>query len=425
MQKRRISPILWILAIIVLAGIVLALPPVWSRVSFHAQQIYAEIKYKLNPPEQIVFTPGQANTPDAAVATPTLLPTATQVQSTSEPSATPTLTPTPLPPSAFLTGVKAEPQAWNNCGPATLSMYLSYWHWSGTQLDIAPVVKPNKRDKNVMPYELQNFVLNNTEYQAFVRVGGDLQTLKALINAGFPVMIEKGFDVEGEGWMGHYELVIGYDDSTSQFKTQDSYFLISKPDTKSFSISYDDLYRNWRAFNYVFLLIFPQEKQNDVLNLLGPLADEQTAIQIAHDRAQADAVTLTDPRDQFFAWFDLGSSLVNQQSYTDASSAYDQAYMIYPNIPEKTRPWRMIWYQTGPYFAYYYTGRYQDVINLATTTLDAMSEPILEESYYWRAMAELQTGDQTAAITDLRESLKVHENFQPSVALLEQIGVNP
>jgi hypothetical protein len=60
MQKRKIQPILWILALIVLAGIVLALPPVWSRVSFHAQQIYAEIKYKLNPPEQIVFTPGQA-----------------------------------------------------------------------------------------------------------------------------------------------------------------------------------------------------------------------------------------------------------------------------------------------------------------------------------------------------------------------------
>lgn len=425
MNKKRNRFLIGLIAVVVLGLVVLFLPPVWSRVSFHAQQLYADIKYKLHPPEQIVFTPGQAATPEVLTATVTLMPTATEEAATPEPSATPTITPTPLPASAFLKGVKAEPQAWNNCGPATLSMYLSYWHWSGTQLDIAPVVKPNDRDKNVMPYELQDFVLNNTEYQAIIRVGGDLQTLKALVNAGFPVMIEKGFDVAGEGWMGHYELVIGYDDATSEFKTQDSYFLISKPGTTSFSISYDDLYRNWRAFDYVFLLVFPQEKQNDVLNLLGPLADEKAAIQIAHDRAQADTTTLTDARDQFFAWFDLGSSLVNQQSYTDAATAYDRAYTIYPSISDAERPWRVMWYQTGPYFAYYYTGRYQDVINLATTTLNAMSEPILEESYYWRAMAELQTGDQASAVSDLRESLKVHENFQPSLALLQQIGVNP
>lgn len=421
-KKRRF--LFGVIAVLVLGVILLFLPPVWSRVSFHAQQIYAEIKYKLNPPEQIVFTPGQSGT-SSVTATATSAPTNTPVESTPEPSATPTITPTPLPASAFVKGVRAEPQAWNNCGPATLSMYLSYWHWVGTQLDIAPVVKPNDRDKNVMPYELENFILNDTEYQAMVRVGGDLQTLKALLNAGFPVMIEKGFDVSGEGWMGHYELVIGYDDTTSQFKTQDSYFLISKPDAASFSISYDDLYRNWRAFNFVFLLVYPQDKQNDVLNLLGPLADEASAYQIAYERAKADTAALSDERDQFFAWFNLGSSSVDQLSYTDAASAYDQAYNIYPNIAEADRPWRMMWYQTGPYFAYYYTGRYQDVINLATTTLDAMSEPILEESYYWRAMAELETGDQTGAIADLHKSLDVHEGFSPSLALLQQIGVNP
>lgn len=420
-KKRRF--LFGLIAVIILGAFLLALPPVWSRVAFHAQQIYAEIKYKLNPPEQIVFTPAQTGL--GVTSTATVAATNTPQAATPEPSATPTLTPTPLPASAFLKGVKAEPQAWNNCGPATLSMYLSYWRWAGTQLDIAPVVKPNDRDKNVMPYELQNYVLNNTEYQAIVRVGGDVQTLKTLINAGFPVMIEKGFDVSGEGWMGHYELVIGYDDEKSEFKTQDSYFLISKPGTTSFTIGYDELYRNWRAFNYVFLLVYPPEKENDVLDLLGPLADEKTAIQIASERARADATALTDVRDQFFAWFDLGSSLVNQQSYSDAASAYDQAYTIYPSIPDADRPWRMIWYQTGPYFAYHYSGRYQDVINLATTTLNAMSEPILEESYYWRAMAEIETGDQTSAVADLRESLNVHENFEPSLALLQQIGVNP
>ena len=96
-----------------------------------------------------------------------------------------------------------------------------------------------------------------------------------------------------------------------------------------------------------------------------------------------------------------------------------------PNIPEKQRPWRMLWYQTGPYYAYYYAGRYQDVIALAGQTLDAMSEPILEESFYWRAQAELALGNQTAAVDDLHQSLVVHAGFGPSLALLSQIGVAP
>ena len=85
----------------------------------------------------------------------------------------------------------------------------------------------------------------------------------------------------------------------------------------------------------------------------------------------------------------------------------------------------MMWYQTGPYFAYYYTGRYQDVIELATTTIDASSEPILEESYYWRAKALLALGDNETAILDLQECLEVHPGFSPCVSELALLGITP
>jgi tetratricopeptide (TPR) repeat protein len=84
-----------------------------------------------------------------------------------------------------------------------------------------------------------------------------------------------------------------------------------------------------------------------------------------------------------------------------------------------------MWYQTGPYFAYYFTGRYEDVINLATQTLDAMSEPILEESYYWRARALLALGDNEAAIKDLNQCLEVHEGFAPCLSELAKLGIFP
>lgn len=83
------------------------------------------------------------------------------------------------------------------------------------------------------------------------------------------------------------------------------------------------------------------------------------------------------------------------------------------------------WYQTGPYWAYYYTGRYQDVIKLATTTLDTMSEPVLEESYYWHALAREASGDSKGALKDLQSALKFHPGFEPALTQLRQLGVTP
>lgn len=425
-----------LLAVILLAGGLMLIPSIRSRVVFHTQEIYSSIKYALFPPEESVFTPGQ-KTPDSVAsavnATMTALavsPTPSPTLSTPQPTFAPTITPTPLPQTVLLKGVKPEPQQWNNCGPATLSMALSFYQWNGTQTDIAPILKPNDRDKNVMPYEMVDFVNTQTNLKALMRIGGTLDTLKSLLSAGFPVVIEKGFEPANlnEGWMGHYGVLIGYDDAKQQFTTQDSYLLINQANWQNypgFKISYNELESYWRNFDFVFIVVYPPEKENDVLNAIGPLMDEATANRAAYDRAVKETTSLTDVRDRFFAWFNVGSSSVALQDYAGAATAYDNAYAIYPDIPAKQRPWRMLWYQTGPYFAYYYSGRYQDVINLADTTLNAMSEPILEESYYWRAQAELALGDQTAAIADLNESLKVHEGFGPSVYLLGQLGLAP
>ena len=183
---------------------------------------------------------------------------------------------------------------------------------------------------------------------------------------------------------------------------------------------------NWRAFNNVFLVVFPKDKTNDVLNALGSLVDETNSYRVAYDRALQESKTLKDPRDQFFAWFNAGTSLVYLQEYSGAAQAFDTAYGVYPAITEKNPPWRIVWYQTGPYFAYYYTSRYQDVIEMATTTLDAMGpNKGIEESWYWRALAELASGDQVGAISDLRESLKWHAGFTPSVEQLNALGLTP
>jgi tetratricopeptide (TPR) repeat protein len=172
-------------------------------------------------------------------------------------------------------------------------------------------------------------------------------------------------------------------------------------------------------------VVYPPDYENDVLNALGSLADETNSYRVAYDYALAETTTLTDPRDRYFAYFNVGTSLVKLQDYQGAAAAYDTAFSIYPDIEEKYRPYRMLWYQTGPYYAYYYMARYQDVISLATTTLDAESEHILEESYHWRALAEEALGDRAAAVADLRNALRTHPGFEPSYQQLLEFGETP
>jgi tetratricopeptide (TPR) repeat protein len=141
-------------------------------------------------------------------------------------------------------------------------------------------------------------------------------------------------------------------------------------------------------------------------------------------RASEEAFALTG-RDQFFAWFNRGSSLVQLQDYAGAAAAYDEAFRLQAMLEPEMRPWRMLWYQTGPYWAYQYSGRFYDVISLATSTLSAMSEPVLEESYYWRGMARNALGDLTGAVEDWRAAVDTHPGFEPALAQLQAAGVAP
>ncbi|MFN2215858.1 MAG: hypothetical protein ACK2TS_02870, partial [Anaerolineales bacterium] len=148
--------------------------------------------------------------------------------------------------------------------------------------------------------------------------------------------------------------------------------------------------------------------------------------QHALDLADADIQTLTGI-DLYFSWFNKGTSLVKLGQYAQAAQAYDQAFIEYSDLPtdSQQRPYRMMWYQTGPYMAYYYSGRYGDVINLADVTLDTVSPPTLEESYYWRGMAEVALGNTSDGVDDLRESVRLNMNFTAGITALANLGLEP
>ncbi len=423
-----------VLSLFVLGLVAFAIPPVRERVLWHADQWRIRLQYALRPPEKEIFIPqeqpqltptaGTSSPEENPLPSPTVLSTVTLSPETPINLPTPTPTPRPLPASARLDGIKYFDQhgLWNYCAPANLAMALSFWGWQGDRTDVGKWVKPFDKDKNVMPYELADYVREQTPLSVLQRSGGTLETLKTLIAGGFPVLIEKGAymtDLSGKvSWMGHYAVVNGYDDAKREFLTQDSYYEANYP------ISYEDLESQWRAFNFVFLVIYPPERESEVLDLLGPLADEEQAFRQALARA-SDELYRLEGVDQFFAWFNRGTSMVGLKDFLGASAAYDEAFRLYPSLPEARRPWRMLWYQTGPYFAYYYTGRYADLEALATQTIESASEPYLEESFYWRGKAREALGNTEGAIQDLKTSLQYHPNFNPSMAALLNLGVTP
>ncbi len=431
-MSRKIYPIGAIVVALLLAPWVYGLPFVQDRLAWRVSELRAQIKYALSPPEEAVFTPNSTLSAmvDATLAaiitpTPNALPTDVPAEPTElGPTLTPSPVPSPIPDHVFLPGVRHEYQSWNNCGPATLSMALSFWGWQGDQRPIANFAKPNPRDKNVMPYELAEYVREETGLNVIARTGGDQELLKQLIAAGFPVIVEKGLEGPGfDGWMGHYQLLAGYDDALGRYNAYDSYEG-DFSDGNSLPISYDVIDEYWRHFNYQYLVIYPNERETELLELLGSDANEETNLRNSAQLA-SDEIFATSGRDQFFAWFNRGTNLVELQDYNGAAAAYDEAFSIYAGLDPETRPWRMLWYQTGPYWAYFYAGRSWDVLNLSTQTLYAMSEPVLEESYYWRGVAKESLGDVAGAIEDFQASVDVHPGFLPALTQLDRLGVAP
>lgn len=416
-----------------LTSLTVAIPGIRDRLSWRVEQLRTRVYYSLFPPEEAIFSPNETllaaavnaqATEQVATALANIAPTLTPVpENLNDPLSTPT--PTPLPSGVTLTGVRYEDQhgLWNYCAPATLSMALSFWGWQGDRVIAGQGLKPFEKDKNVMPYEMQTFVEEETDLKAVVRYGGTIELLKSLIAGGFPVVVEKGAYIRETttgkvSWMGHYNLFTGYDDGIKQIIAQDSYY---SPD---YPIDYSLLQDEWRAFNYVFLVIYPPDKEERLLALLGDYADPVNSNKIAAQIA-VDEFPYLDGVDKFFALFNRGTSLVNLQDYGGGALAYDEAFKLYPSLEKDLRPYRIMWYQTGPYFAYYYTGRYADVVELATTTLDSALEPYLEENFYWRARAKAALGDIQGAVDDLRTSLKYHPDFLPSLQVLQEMGYSP
>ena len=363
-------------------------------------------------------------------AVPTLTPAVETEPETAETVTPPTptsfpLTPTPepLPAHVILSGMGVLKQTFNNCGPANLTQVLNFYGYDITQEAVASYLKPNTEDRNVSPWQIADYVNEQTggQYQAIARSGGTFELIKRFIAAGYPVVIEKGYELPQSGWWGHYLTVFGYDDKLGEMYSQDSF--LGPWDGSGRTDKYDDVDKFWQQFNYTFYVVYLPHQEEEVAAILGPdMFDDfkmwQYVATLAESEAQANP-------DDAIAWFNLGTALSRmgeltgeQQYYAGGAQAFDAARQL--GLPP-----RMLWYQHMPYLAYWKIGRYEDVIELADATLETQGGRNVEETYWYKGHVLLEMGRISEAREAYQAALAINENFyvaQWSLDYVDSLG---
>ena len=386
------------------------LPPIHSRLRWRLDFAASYIRGMINPVYAVPTAVSEAaiiaaNTPKPVSPTPAPIISPTPLP--------PTPSPTALPSYASLPAPDFEKQTMNNCGPAALATYLRFYGWEGNQESVAEILKPRPEDRNVNVEELVYFVRNNAGWLNIeYRVAGDLSIIKNLIANGIPVMIEESFHMDqkywptDDLWAGHYQFITGYNDATRTFVAQDTYY---GPDLV---VSYDELENNWQSFNHVFIMIYPQDKEETVKQILGDNWDvDQNRQQALEDSILASQL---EPNNTY-AWFNLGSNLVYFERYGEAASAYDRAR-------ELGFPQRMLRYQFGPFIAYFNSLRNDDLKIISKYAINIT--PNSEEARLWMGWAHFRDGERQAALSEFKKALYYNETYIDAQYALDYLANN-
>lgn len=357
-----------------------------------------------------VTAPEATEPPAEAVASPTPAPTNTPA---------PTPTPMPLPNRVMIDGMGVIKQSFNNCGPANLTQVLNWYGSDITQEDVAAYLKPNPEDRNVSPWQISDYVNEQIGgYKAITRSGGDLELIKRFLAAGFPVVIEKGYELPDSGWWGHYLTVYGYDDDLEELYSQDTY--LGPFDGSGRTDLYRDFLPYWQQFNNTFYVVYTPEQEETVKSIMGEdMFDDLKMWQKVASVAEQET---TERPDDAFSWFNLGTALTRMGGLTGEAKYYQGGSQAFDKAREIGLPPRMLWYQFEPYLAYLRTDRYQDIIALADATLETQGGRNVEETFWYKGHALAYLGDVSGAITAYQTSLSVNENFYPAQISLDSLG---
>ncbi len=412
---RKSYYIILISGLLLFVALLYQIPAINNRFSWRVDFALAYFRGVVNPVEALPTAIPKTSVVAISSESSTPKPTNTSVN-TPEATGTSSLAPTStsIPSSVSLPAPEWEKQDINNCGPASLAMYLRYYGWEGDQINITELLKPFREDRNVNVEELVYYVRTRAGWlNAEYRVGGDIKLLKEFLSSGIPMMIEESFFFEepywinDDLWAAHYNLITGYDDIAQVFTSQDSFHGADQ------QVAYQDLDEYWQSFNRVYILIYTPEQEGIARAILGEdletTVNRQNALEIAMQETQDDPGNA-------FAWFNLGSNLTYFERYIEATDAFDKAREI--GLPQ-----RMLRYQFSPFIAYFHTGQMDDLIALTEYALEVT--PNSEEAWLWHGWAMYRSGNSKQAEEDFERAYQENPNYQDAIYALDFMRDNP
>ncbi len=298
-------------------------------------------------------------------------------------------------------------QSFNNCGPATLSMVLSWYGVNTSQEELGNKMRPyhnpdgDNDDKTIFSRE---FVYWAEEYglEAVSRVNGDIELLKKLTANGFPVVVKTWLHANDD--IGHFRVVRGYDDSAQKVIQDDSY---QGPNRR---ISYYDFLSLWQPFNYNYIVVYREEDTPLLRELLGADFEKDVAWGNALKRARKESELSTET---VYPQFNISTSLYHLEDYQGAVQAFERV--------RERLPRRMLWYQIEPIKAYKELGKYGKVFEITEEILEGGNRAF-SELYVLRGEIYWEQGEIEKAREQFGLAVKYNEHWSKPKEYLRQLN---
>ena len=298
-------------------------------------------------------------------------------------------------------------QTFNNCGPASLSMTLSYYGINVSQKELGDDLRPwqipsgDNDDKSVTLAELAE---KSKEYGfiPYHRPNGTIDTIKQFISNDMPV-ITKTWTKPNED-IGHFRVVKGYDSDRGVLIQDDSL------QGKNIKFTYDDFNVLWKKFNYEYLVLVPKEKQQIAEAILGEDDDPKVAWKKAAENSRNQLSA--DPND-VTARFNLSVALYNMGDNEGTVKEFEQV--------EDKLSFRTLWYQIEPILAYYELENYDRVFFLTDKVLNNGNRAF-SELYLVRGRIYVKQGNIDAAKAEFEKAVYYNINLKEAQEALDSLS---
>lgn len=288
-------------------------------------------------------------------------------------------------------------QTFNNCGPASFSMALSYYGINVSQQELGQALRPYQNpqgdndDKSVTLEEVAQMA-KKYDLIAYRRPNGNENILKLFIANDIPVITRTWLKVDDD--IGHYRLVKGYDDTRGLLIQDDSL------QGKNLRYSYDEFNAIWKKFNYEYLVLVPKDKEQIALQIMGEDADFDRSWEKA--AAFAESELQNDPNDVDMR-FNYSVALYNTGKYRESTQEFEK---VQGRLSRRT-----LWYQIEPIRAYYELEEYGKVISITDNIL-SNGNRAFSELYVIRGDIYKKQGDAQRARAEYEKAVQYNVSFE-------------